>query len=231
MDDRLRQLERAAQTGDIDAEVRWLNLRRRHGLIDSRRLQLLAFMGHRAARKLLPDQIEFEVVPQHSDDKHSNWREWKKILRTIGKHPAIVASHAAILCVPESYYRTYSGAYWDGRNSERPTQEPKQLLEAISAYIDNPSEETKTAVRKIRSNLTDEFGTEDWGWRRIALERHRFWEAMFDLLFGRYNSNFWAKSAQCMQAVKFRYGHGASVEVNAAVDDAVKQAVIAWAIK
>ncbi|MBL4850106.1 MAG: hypothetical protein JKY65_31650 [Planctomycetes bacterium] len=70
-DTRLRELEkRWIASGSVGDEAAWLNLRRQRGSLDPEQLDLSAYLGHPAARALLPDAGAF---PDDLDDLLIQW--------------------------------------------------------------------------------------------------------------------------------------------------------------
>lgn len=86
MDQRTRDLERSAQTGDATAEVVLLRRRVRAGDLSPERLSLAAFLGHLASRELLGR--EAPSVP-------AGYQDWLEPLRGRGPEVVMRASVAA----------------------------------------------------------------------------------------------------------------------------------------
>jgi hypothetical protein len=79
-DARVRDLERAAGAGDVDARARLLVERVRAGRLTQERLELAAYCGHPAAREVLGDQ---ELVRIHAAEFEARIEQGRERQRTL----------------------------------------------------------------------------------------------------------------------------------------------------
>jgi len=218
VDIKLRELERAALSGDIDAECRWLTLRMRNGSLGRNKVYLMAHMGHLAALKLYPETPQFKIYPAEHD---KGWGHWKKAVRSAGKKPAILASHAAISCVPNEYYERVAFSL----PLDSLTKDSKKMLCGITDWIKSPTKHNKQKIKEILNTCTND-PIVDWEIRKALTRRCRFWDEMVNLIAGRYNHNYWALSARCMSIVAY---HVPSKVTH--MNQAIRKGVIEWAKK
>jgi len=94
MDAHLRQLQRDASSGDLQAQARLLRERARIGDLDLERLEFAAYLKHPAARQALgspPDQIQTGLVRVEEEGPTNAQGElWVSWIRRMGRVPALL---------------------------------------------------------------------------------------------------------------------------------------------
>jgi len=158
MDNQLQQLRRIA-TESEETLTRWLTAIRRAGQLTRKQelaIDLCAWMGNNNFQSISDIKTTFEIPPPFETNL---WREWKRIIKPLGRQPAMIAASCAAHILSE---RTHSGGFhtwasWDDRIEHilRAERSCNWWLELASRNNLNGPEEALTisALRKIPINL------------------------------------------------------------------------------
>jgi hypothetical protein len=171
-DARLRDLERRATQGDLDARRDLLQLRLRSGRLDRERLQLTAYLGDVTAREVCGDR-RWAVPPGAA-----RWGtpiaaplDWVEGLRAWGKEAAVRAAVAAARVMLEPWERATPCKACGWRNAtpeqrkacpkHRENSKPRRGLEAAEAWLRDPNPTTQEAAGEL-------MGDREWVNRTLA---------------------------------------------------------------
>lgn len=134
-DDRLRELERrSAESGSVEDEAAYLSELVRLGMVSHDELELSAYVGHLAARRVLG------VGPWRDIKSNDEWREWAQGLGRWGRITCARAFAAAYRDVALPILRSEP----ELKDSEFLSW-AEAMITRLDAWLDHPSRESEAA--------------------------------------------------------------------------------------